>query len=154
MSTLSLEEFSNDSFFVGETLAKQKVLFGEGITSTVGHHASLLGNHALLVSDKGIQAAGHVEKVKRIIEDSGTKVTVFVESIENPTESSVFKCVQVCLSVFKYVHMCSYVFNGVNVICSDIFKCVQLYSNVFNSIQMCSIVFKCVQLYSNVFNTC
>ena len=95
MSTLSLEEFSNDSFFVGETLAKQKVLFGEGITSTVGHHASLLGNHALLVSDKGIQAAGHVEKVKRIIEDSGTKVTVFVESIENPTESSVAKCVAV-----------------------------------------------------------
>ena len=95
MSTLSLEEFSNDSFFVGETLDKQKVLFGEGITSTVGHHASLLGNHALLVSDKGIQAAGHVEKVKRIIEDSGTKVTVFVESIENPTESSVAKCVAV-----------------------------------------------------------
>ena len=82
MSTLSLEEFSNDSFFVGETPAKQKVLFGEGISSTVGHHASLLGNHALLVSDKGIQAAGHVEKVQRIIEDSGTKVTVFVESIE------------------------------------------------------------------------
>ena len=95
MSTLSLEEFSNDSFFVGETPANQKVLFGEGITSMVGHHANLLGNHALLVSDKGIQAAGHVEKVKRIIEDSGTKVTVFVESIENPTESSVANCVAV-----------------------------------------------------------
>ena len=54
-----------------------------------------MGNHALLVSDKGIQAAGHVEKVQRIIEDSGTKVTVFVESIENPTESSVAKCVAV-----------------------------------------------------------
>ena len=95
MSTLSLEEFSNDSFFVGEMPAKQKVLFGEGIISTLGYHANLLGNHALLVSDTGIKAAGHVGKVIKILEDSGIKVTTFDESIENPTESSVSKCVAV-----------------------------------------------------------
>ena len=66
-----------------------------GIISTLGYHANLLGNHALLVSDTGIKAAGHVGKVIRILEDSGIKVTTFDESIENPTESSVSKCVAV-----------------------------------------------------------
>ena len=92
MSTLSTEEFSNDCFFEGEMVPKQKVLFGEGIVSVAGGHAKDLGSHALLVSDKGIRDAGHVQRVQKIIEEAGVRVTVFDESIENPTESSVANC--------------------------------------------------------------
>ena len=95
MNTLSLEEFSNDSFFEGSANSNQKVLFNEGISSTVGEHAKTLGTHAFLVSDPGIREAGHVDRVKNLIQDAGVQVTVFDQSIENPTESSVALCASI-----------------------------------------------------------
>ncbi|MEC8244656.1 MAG: iron-containing alcohol dehydrogenase [Verrucomicrobiota bacterium] len=95
MNTLSLEEFSNDSFFGGGANINQKVLFSEGISSTVGEHAKTFGTHAFLVSDPGIREAGHVDRVKNLIQDAGVQVTVFDQSIENPTESSVALCASI-----------------------------------------------------------
>jgi len=95
MNTLSLEEFSNDSFFGGSANSNQKVFFNEGISSTVGEHAKTLGTHAFLVSDPGIREAGHVDRVKNLIQDAGVQVTVFDQSIENPTESSVALCASI-----------------------------------------------------------
>ena len=95
MNTLSLEEFSNNSFFWGSANSNQKVLFGEGISSTVGEHAKALGKHAFLVSDPGIHEAGHVDRIKNLIQDAGVQVTVFNQSIENPTESSVALCLSI-----------------------------------------------------------
>ena len=95
MDALSLEEFSNNSFFEGRLEVHQKVLFGEGISNSVGGHAKELGTHALLVSDAGIREAGHLDRVKSQIQDAGIEVTVFDQSIENPTESSVDLCASV-----------------------------------------------------------
>lgn len=95
MSTLPLEEFSNGSFFEKGDHSVQKVLFGEGISSTIGVHTKKLGKHALLVSDSGIRNAGHVERVQKLIESADVRVTVFDQSIENPTESSVAKCASI-----------------------------------------------------------
>lgn len=92
MNILSLEEFANDSFFGGSANIKQKVLFNEGISSTVGEHAKELGTHAFLVSDPGIHDAGHVDRIKNLIQAAGVQVTVFDQSVENPTESSVALC--------------------------------------------------------------
>tara|TARA_B100001248_G_scaffold259803_1_gene246588 strand:- start:1134 stop:2369 length:1236 start_codon:yes stop_codon:yes gene_type:complete len=92
MNILSLEEFSNDSFFGGSANIKQKVLFNEGISSTVGEHTKELGTHAFLVSDPGIHDAGHVDRIKNLIQAAGVQVTVFDQSVENPTESSVALC--------------------------------------------------------------
>lgn len=92
MNDLYLRDFFNGSFFEGVVEENQKVFFGEGTSSTAGHHAKALGSHALLVSDRGIREAGHVGTVQKTIEDCGVKVTVFDESIENPTESSVARC--------------------------------------------------------------
>ena len=63
MDALSLEEFSNNSFFEGRLEVHQKVLFGEGISNSVGRHAKELGTHALLVSAAGIREAGHLDRV-------------------------------------------------------------------------------------------
>ena len=95
MNTLSLKEFSNNSFFGGSENSNQKVLFDEGISSTVGEHAKELGTHAFLVSDPGIHEAGHVDRIKNLIQDAGVQVTVYNQSIENPTESSVALCASI-----------------------------------------------------------
>ena len=54
-----------------------------------------LGTHAFLVSDPGILEAGHVDRIKNLIQDAGVQVTVFDQSIENPTESSVALCASI-----------------------------------------------------------
>ena len=95
MNTLSLEEFSNNSFFETGDFSSQKVLFGDGISSSIGSHVKKLGKHALLVSDYGIRMAGHLERVQKLIENADVKVTVFDQSIENPTESSVANCASI-----------------------------------------------------------
>ena len=95
MTTLSLEEFANDSFFDRAEISHQTVLFGNGVSDLIGNHAKGLGSHALLVSDRGIRDAGHVSKIRKLIEISGVKVTTYDQSIENPTETSVENCVSV-----------------------------------------------------------
>ena len=81
--------------FRGSANNNQKVLFDEGISSTIGEHAKELGTHAFLVSDPGIREAGHVDRIKNLIQDAGVQVTVFDQSIENPTESSVALCASI-----------------------------------------------------------
>ena len=51
--------------------------------------------HAFLVSDPGIHEAGHVDTIKNLIQEAGVQVTVFDQSIENPTESSVALCASI-----------------------------------------------------------
>ena len=86
-------------------------MFNEGISSTVGVHAKTLGTHAFLVSDPGIRGAGHVDRVKNLIQDAGVKITVFDQSIENPTESSVALCASIAkeakvdLIAVSYTHL-------------------------------------------------
>lgn len=73
----------------------QNIIFGNGTSNRVGKIAKKFGQHALLVTDSGLSSVGHPQKIQKILEAANLKVTLFDESIENPTESSVQSCVQV-----------------------------------------------------------
>ena len=83
---------SKDSFFSPTEHSDLRVIFGSGSLDLIGAEAKLLGKKVLLVTDKGIVAAGHVDRALDSLKKAGLEVTVFDESIENPTSSSINKC--------------------------------------------------------------
>jgi alcohol dehydrogenase len=73
-------------------------VFGAGVVSRTGQLARELGGqHALLVTDRGIVAAGHAERAEHALIDAGLQVTMFCDAVENPTTA----CVDACLSVAR-----------------------------------------------------
>ena len=87
-----------DDFFAKDEDVFQQVLYGPGASERVGELAKHLGKSALLVTDQGLSAAGHPQKVREALKKEGLHVTLFDQSIENPTEASVQACVQVAKS--------------------------------------------------------
>lgn len=87
-----------DDFFAKEEEFFQQVLYGPGASERIGERAKHLGKSVLLVTDQGLSAAGHPQKVREDLEREGLHVTLFDQSIENPTEASVQACVQVAKS--------------------------------------------------------
>jgi len=77
---------------------RTRVEQGAGSVARVGELAVGLGSkHALLVTDAGIVAAGHAQRVKASLEAAGLRATVFDRARENPTT----KCVDDCVAVAK-----------------------------------------------------
>lgn len=75
---------------------RTRVIFGEDSLERVGELARELGaKHVLLVTDKGIVAAGHPARAVGFIEAAGLHVTIFDEVRENPTTVDVDRCVEV-----------------------------------------------------------
>jgi alcohol dehydrogenase len=75
---------------------RTRVIFGEDSIERVGEMArDLGGKHVLLVSDKGIVAAGHPSRAIGFLEAAGLHVTVYDEVRENPTTLDVDRCVAV-----------------------------------------------------------
>jgi len=67
-----------------------RVVFGENSFEQLGDWVSDLGGRrVLLVTDPGIAAAGHVEKARQTLEQSGIDSVVFQEVEENPTTRHV-----------------------------------------------------------------
>jgi alcohol dehydrogenase len=75
-----------------------RVLFGAGVLAGIGEHAKGLGRRVLLVTDKGIREAGHVERAVRSLYAADLPVRVFDEVIENPTTVCVGKGVRAAAS--------------------------------------------------------
>jgi alcohol dehydrogenase len=72
-----------------------RLVFGVGCSERTGQLACEYGaKRVLLVTDSGIVAAGHAEKIKAILEGSGLYVALFDHSDENPTASTIARCVQ------------------------------------------------------------
>jgi alcohol dehydrogenase len=70
------------------------VLFGRGALERLGERAKALGaTRALLVSDPGIVAAGHVARAAESLRRAGIAMRVFDEAEENPTTNCVDKAV-------------------------------------------------------------
>ena len=62
------------------------VVFGEGSLAELGRAAAELGlRRPLLVTDPGIERAGHVERARRSLEEAGLRVATFDGVEENPT---------------------------------------------------------------------
>jgi len=69
---------------------RTRVVFGRGVFSRLGELAVELGRrHVLLVSDPGLQAAGHEAKAIELLTAAGLEVTVFNEVPPNPTTDDV-----------------------------------------------------------------
>jgi alcohol dehydrogenase len=75
---------------------RTRVVFGLNSVDRLGEVARELGaRRALLVTDTGIVAAGHVEHGRRALEAAGLEVAVFDRVRENPTTLDVDACVEV-----------------------------------------------------------
>lgn len=67
-----------------------RIVFGAGTLETVGQRARAEGaNRVLLVSDRGVKAAGHVDRAIVALRSANLAVTVFTDTCENPTTHEV-----------------------------------------------------------------
>ena len=78
---------------------RTRVIFGAGAVDRVGELARAIGTNALLVTDPGIVAAGHVERARRALDAAGVSVTIFDRVRENPTTREVDECLEVARAV-------------------------------------------------------
>ncbi|MDA1044210.1 MAG: iron-containing alcohol dehydrogenase [Verrucomicrobia bacterium] len=70
------------------------IRFGEAALSLLGGIARETGGtRALLITDHGVRAAGHVNHAEACLRDSGLQVSVFDDVHENPTTDDVDACV-------------------------------------------------------------
>ena len=95
----SVPNFSTDSasgLAAFDYQPRTRLVFGRETLEQVGTLArDLGGKHALLVTDKGIVAAGHPARAVGFIEAAGLQVTIYDEVHENPTTGDVDRCVEV-----------------------------------------------------------
>jgi alcohol dehydrogenase len=76
--------------------SRTRLVFGPGTVAQAGELARQLGaRHALLVTDPGLVAAGHADRVQSRLAPAGVRVTVFDHARENPTTRCVAECVRV-----------------------------------------------------------
>jgi len=78
---------------------RTRVIFGAGTVDRVGELARAISTNALLVTDPGIVAAGHVERARRGLDAAGVRVTIFDRVRENPTTREVDECLEVARAV-------------------------------------------------------
>jgi alcohol dehydrogenase class IV len=72
------------------------VMTGDGIVSQLGAQAKKLGaTKVLIVTDKGVAAAGMVEQVEKPLKDAGLEVGVYDESVPEPPMASVLDAAKV-----------------------------------------------------------
>jgi alcohol dehydrogenase len=72
---------------------RTRLVFGAGEVARVGDLARELGGRrVLLVTDAGIVAAGHAERVHDALTGAGLIVAVYDKVIENPTTGCVDAC--------------------------------------------------------------
>src|SRR5256885_3520747 len=94
--TPALPQFSTLAAF--DHQPRTRIVFGENSIERVGELGRELGaKKILLVSDAGIAAAGHVERVLNVLRAARVGFAVFDKAVENPTTS----CVDECLSIAK-----------------------------------------------------
>ena len=75
---------------------RTRVVFGVNSIERVGELAkTLAAKRVLLVTDRGIVAAGHAGRVRALLVAAGMHVTCFEQVQENPTTRCVERCVEV-----------------------------------------------------------
>jgi alcohol dehydrogenase len=85
----------NQSLAPFDHQSRTRMVFGVNAVDRVGRLATELGGKfALLVTDRGIVAAGHAARVAKLLEAEGIKVACFDQVEENPGTRCVDKCVE------------------------------------------------------------
>jgi alcohol dehydrogenase len=78
---------------------RTRLVFGVNCVERIGELArELSARRILLVTDSGIVAAGHAERVERCLKAEGLAVVRFAQVIENPTTRCVDECVKMAKS--------------------------------------------------------
>ena len=78
---------------------RTRLVFGNGTLDRLGELARETGgSRVLLVTDRGIVAAGHVERACASLRRAGLEVAVFAGVRENPTTADVAGCLEVAQS--------------------------------------------------------
>jgi len=78
---------------------RTRLVFGPGVTERIGELAAEIGmKKPLLVTDPGVLAAGHVEKVIQSLQRTKIQPVVFDKVRENPTTRDVQDCLQAAKS--------------------------------------------------------
>jgi alcohol dehydrogenase len=71
-------------------LGAARVIYGPGTADLLGEMTrELHGSRALLVTDPGVRAAGHVDRAERSLREASVRVSIFDGVEENPTERHV-----------------------------------------------------------------
>jgi alcohol dehydrogenase len=75
---------------------RTRIVFGNHSIEQLGDLARELGaQRVLLVTDPGIEAAGHHNKARSSLAGAGLEITVFDRVVQNPTSHEVDACVEV-----------------------------------------------------------
>lgn len=75
---------------------RTRLVFGCGVVARLGSLSRELGaTRVLLVTDRGIVAAGHVARAVESLRSEGLDVTVYDAVRENPTTTDVARCLEV-----------------------------------------------------------
>ena len=70
-----------------------KLVFGPGTLKELPTWVrDVGGSSVLLVTDRGLARAGHVERAQRLLESAGLPVAIFADAKENPTEADAAAC--------------------------------------------------------------
>jgi alcohol dehydrogenase len=78
---------------------RTRLVFGPGCSSRVGQFACELGaRRVLIVTDPGIVAAGHVQRVEHALQAAGVGVVIYDRVRENPTTRDVNQCLEMARS--------------------------------------------------------
>ena len=76
--------------------ARTRLVFGLGTLNRIGSLCAEIGaRRTLLVTDKGILAAGHADRACKAMKKAGINVTVYDGVHENPTTADVHRCLAV-----------------------------------------------------------
>jgi alcohol dehydrogenase len=103
----ALPQFSTLTPF--DHVVRTRLVFGVGSIERAGELACELGaERVLLVSDAGLAAAGHVDRVRQILASARLHVTIFDRALENPTT----RCVEDCARVAREARIDSFVALG------------------------------------------
>lgn len=79
-----------------DAVPRTRLVFGPGTLGRLGELAVEIGaRRVLLVTDRGIVAAGHADRATRLLEQAGLPVVRYDEVRENPTTLDVARCVDV-----------------------------------------------------------
>ncbi|MFL3657454.1 MAG: iron-containing alcohol dehydrogenase [Opitutales bacterium] len=75
------------------TRPSPRIAFGSGMLAKLPEFLRDIGSvHPLLVTDKGIRAAGHLDRTLSILDEAGFEVSVFDNVQENPTNACISSC--------------------------------------------------------------
>jgi alcohol dehydrogenase len=79
-----------------DSTPRTRLVFGAGTLDRLGELAAGLGGRrVLLVTDRGIVAAGHADRAGKLLGAAGLELTVYDAVRENPTTLDIARCLEV-----------------------------------------------------------